>query len=172
MLSQFPRNTRHVLWSPCEDVPILTEDLDERAFLFAVESHADGDDAVRMVLVQPDLLGVLVRLKGRLGCGPLSFLQVLLGEVNFALDFFELVRDDERLSQLGTGSRALDGTLVIARDCDDSFWARHLHLQVRVMRHRHEFGQSRSSEEGVVGAAQVDNLEPDRLAEEVALRGE
>ena len=52
------------MWSPCEDVPILTEELDERAFLFAVESRADGDDAVRMVLGQPDLLGILVRLEG------------------------------------------------------------------------------------------------------------
>ena len=75
------------MWDPCEDVPILTEELDERAFLFAAESRADSDDVVRMVLVQPDLLGVLVRLEGRLGCGPLSFLQVLLGEVNFAPNY-------------------------------------------------------------------------------------
>jgi hypothetical protein len=37
VLSQLPRYTRHVEWLPCEDVPVLTEELDERFFLFAVE---------------------------------------------------------------------------------------------------------------------------------------
>ena len=37
VLSQLPGYTRHVGWFPCEDVPVLTEELDERFFLFAVE---------------------------------------------------------------------------------------------------------------------------------------
>ena len=94
MLNQFPRNTRHVLWSPCEDVPILTEELDERAFLFRVQARADHSDAVRIGFVQPDLLRVLVRLEGCLGALPCSILQVLLGEVDLALNLLELRRDD------------------------------------------------------------------------------
>ena len=37
VLSQFPRYTWHVRRFSCEDVPVLTEELDERFFLFAVE---------------------------------------------------------------------------------------------------------------------------------------
>ena len=37
VLSQSPRYTWHVRGFPCEDVPVLTEELDERFFLLAVE---------------------------------------------------------------------------------------------------------------------------------------
>ena len=36
-LNQSPGYTWHVRGFPCEDVPILTEELDERFFLFVVE---------------------------------------------------------------------------------------------------------------------------------------
>ena len=39
VLSQSPGYTWHVRGFPCEDVPVLTEELDERFFLFAVERH-------------------------------------------------------------------------------------------------------------------------------------
>ena len=41
MLSQSPGNTRHVRRLPCKDVPVLTEELDERFFLFGVECCGD-----------------------------------------------------------------------------------------------------------------------------------
>ena len=41
MLSHPPGNTRHVSRLPCEDVPVLTEELDERFFLFGVEHCRD-----------------------------------------------------------------------------------------------------------------------------------
>ena len=41
MLSQSPGNTWHVSWLPCEDVPVLTEELDERFFLLRVECCGD-----------------------------------------------------------------------------------------------------------------------------------
>jgi hypothetical protein len=34
MLGEFPGYTWHVRWLQCEDVPVLTEELDDRAFLF------------------------------------------------------------------------------------------------------------------------------------------
>ena len=37
MLGEFRRYTWHVFGGPCEDVPILMEEIDELAFLFAVE---------------------------------------------------------------------------------------------------------------------------------------
>ena len=41
MLGQFPGNTRHVRGFPCEDVPVLTKELDVRFFLFGVERRCD-----------------------------------------------------------------------------------------------------------------------------------
>ena len=41
VLSEFPRYTRHVKRLPCKDVPVLTDELDERAFLFRIQVGAD-----------------------------------------------------------------------------------------------------------------------------------
>ena len=68
------------------------EELDERTFLFQIQARANHSDAVRVSFVQPDLLCVLVRLEGGLGTLPRSIFQVLLGEVDFALDLFEIGR--------------------------------------------------------------------------------
>ena len=38
VLGVLPRDTRHVFGGPCEDIPILTEEVDELTFLFAVEA--------------------------------------------------------------------------------------------------------------------------------------
>jgi hypothetical protein len=43
VLSEFPRDTRHVGWLPCKDVTVLTEELGERAFLCLGEAGADDD---------------------------------------------------------------------------------------------------------------------------------
>ena len=41
VLSQPPGYTWHVRRFPCKDVPVLTEELDERFFLFGVECCGD-----------------------------------------------------------------------------------------------------------------------------------
>ena len=43
VLSEFPRYTWHVRRLPCKDVPILTDELDERAFLFWIQICADTE---------------------------------------------------------------------------------------------------------------------------------
>ena len=43
VLSEFPRYTWHVGWFPCEDVPILMDELDERAFLFGIQIGTDSE---------------------------------------------------------------------------------------------------------------------------------
>src|ERR1043165_3703167 len=48
VLGEFSRHTRHVLWRPCKDVPVLTEKLDELAFLFIAESSSDQDELGRV----------------------------------------------------------------------------------------------------------------------------
>ena len=62
--------------------------------------------------------------------------------------------------------------LVVTDDGDDPLGTRHLQLEVGIVRHRHELGERRAAEEGVVGAAEVDHLEPDGLAAEVLLGAE
>jgi hypothetical protein len=42
VLSEFPRYTWHVRRLPRKDVPVLTDELDERAFLFRIQGSADA----------------------------------------------------------------------------------------------------------------------------------
>ena len=42
VLSEFSRYTWHVRRLPCKDVPILTDELDERAFLFWIQVGTDA----------------------------------------------------------------------------------------------------------------------------------
>ena len=42
VLSKFPRDTWHVRKGPRKNIPILTEKLDELAFLFVIEAGTDG----------------------------------------------------------------------------------------------------------------------------------
>ena len=43
VLSEFPRYTWHVGGFPCKDVPVLTDELDERTFLFRIQITADAE---------------------------------------------------------------------------------------------------------------------------------
>ena len=42
VLSEPPRDTRHIRWLLGKDIPILTEELDERAFLFRIQSGTNS----------------------------------------------------------------------------------------------------------------------------------
>ena len=63
VLGKLPRYTRHVMWGPCEDVTVLTEELDELAFLFAAEPGPNNDALARVGGVQGNPLAVLCCLK-------------------------------------------------------------------------------------------------------------
>jgi hypothetical protein len=45
---------------PCKDIPILTEEADELAFLFGVQTGADEGMALREKLIQSYFLDILV----------------------------------------------------------------------------------------------------------------
>ena len=68
VLGVFPRDTRHVLWFPCKNIPILMEEVDELAFLFAVKAGACDNvlAAARVFRVQLYFLGLLGGLEGGL----------------------------------------------------------------------------------------------------------
>ena len=56
MLGEFRRYTWHVFGGPCEDVPILMEEIDELAFLFAVEVPTYDSVPLRVLRIQGYLL--------------------------------------------------------------------------------------------------------------------
>jgi hypothetical protein len=41
MLSQLSRDPRHIGWTPCENVSVVSEETGEREFLFGVEVGPD-----------------------------------------------------------------------------------------------------------------------------------
>ena len=43
VLSEFSQDTRQVRRFPCKDVPVLTDELDERAFLFWIQVGTDDE---------------------------------------------------------------------------------------------------------------------------------
>ena len=43
VLSEFPQYTWHVRRFPCKDVMVLTDELDERAFLFGIQVSTDTE---------------------------------------------------------------------------------------------------------------------------------
>ena len=63
VLDEFPQHTRHVLWRPCKDVPILTEKLDELAFLFAAQAGSDNHGLGGVGGIQSHSLVVLCSLE-------------------------------------------------------------------------------------------------------------
>ena len=67
MLGEIRRNTRHVLWGPCKDIPILTEEIDELAFLFAVKVRTYDSVPFWVLWVQGYLLCFFGRLERALG---------------------------------------------------------------------------------------------------------
>jgi hypothetical protein len=43
VLSQLPGDTRHIGWTPCEDVSVFPKEASECEFLFGVEVGPDND---------------------------------------------------------------------------------------------------------------------------------
>src|SRR3954470_622190 len=64
VLSEFPRDTRHVGWLPCEDVPVLTEELDKRAFLCWAHARPDRHHLAGVAWDQLEGAGVHRCLEG------------------------------------------------------------------------------------------------------------
>ena len=58
VLSEFPRYTWHVRRLPCKDIPILTDELDERAFLFGIQIGTDSELLGRIAGHEVNKLGL------------------------------------------------------------------------------------------------------------------
>jgi hypothetical protein len=56
VLSQLPRDTRHIGWTPCENDSIVPEETGEHEFLFGVEVGPDDDFLGCIGQTEADLL--------------------------------------------------------------------------------------------------------------------
>ena len=133
VLGVLPRDTWHVLGGPCEDILILIEEVDELAFLFAVEAGAYDNvlAAVGVFRVELHFLGLLGGLEGGL-VGRVQGRDRCSGGLacqgDDPVELVPLLGNDQRLGQRGAVSGALQGPAVIAGDRDQALGTRHLHL--------------------------------------------
>jgi hypothetical protein len=91
MLGEFSGYTSHVRWLPCEDVPVLMEELDDRAFLFGGQICPYGGGLAGIASDKFHLLCVNYRLEG--GWGGRNFLHGCrhLRWVRDGVDLFEFL---------------------------------------------------------------------------------
>jgi hypothetical protein len=64
VLNDLPRDARHLYWTPCKNVVVASEEVDELAFLFGVSADPDLDCLDRVLGVDLHGLGILGRLEG------------------------------------------------------------------------------------------------------------
>ena len=119
MLGEILRNTQHVLWGPCKDVSILTEEIDEIAFLFTVKVCTHDSVPLWVLRVQGYLLCLFGRLERTLSLRLFwvgRYLRLLAGHRHNSLKEPLLGRDYQGLGQptaLCCGRRRLPATVKI-----------------------------------------------------------
>ena len=155
MLDDLPRYARHVRGTPCEHIGIHVEKVDKHGFLFAVEGGADPQRlAIGAVGVDRDELDGLYGLKSP---------GTALGVRHFATELVEV--DDEglglhdSLGVLNAFDIAVVCMLVRGLDSDDAVGARHLELEVGVVRDRHELGVAWAPQDSVISPLKPNHLE-------------
>ena len=100
-LGEFPQHTRHVMRSPCKDVLILTEKLDELAFLFAAQAGSDDHKLGGVGGVESEPLAVLCSLELCLIISSLGLpsrqrcLDLSLGHSHDLVELAPLLGDDQ-----------------------------------------------------------------------------
>ena len=153
MLSLLPRNSQHVRWLPCEDVPVVLEEGGERAFLCRVEAGPDHCGLVRLIVLEDD--GLVrhgwreLRLGGRLLGGDLLLIR---REVLCYLSNKGRVPGSfQGVGELDVLSLACVRCLQISIDQEDPLGSRHLQEKIRMVGDCYELGESWSPKYGVVG---------------------
>ena len=121
MLGDLPRNARHIRGLPCKDVFVITEEVNECAFLFGGEH---GTDAYRFTFrvagVYEDLLRALCRFER-----PGQFLAVGCFFGHLFLEGDELLGGNSCRGVAAAFDLAFVGTLEGGADGDDPAGARH-----------------------------------------------
>ncbi len=88
VLGEFPGNTWHVCWTPGEDFPALTEELNERAFLCSIEVGCDESRFLWVAWVNLNFLRVLGGVESLIWQGSTCFWQHVVISGAFELCIF------------------------------------------------------------------------------------
>jgi hypothetical protein len=158
VLGQLPRDSRHVRRLPCEHIPIVLQELDERAFLFIVEAGTDDCSLafIRESHIDPfSFFNQPHRGRNR------SFIRgdheifILQSAISLCGKGYQGPGSESRLN--GT-PKAFHDTLEVSTHGDNPLRPRHLEYHVRVVRNGHEFCQSWSYNDGVVPTVEACHL--------------
>jgi hypothetical protein len=163
MLGKFPRYTCHVRWLPCKDIPILTEELDERAFLFGGQICPNGGGLGVIASDKFHLFCINCRLKGGRGGRNLLLGCRHLRGVRVGMDFFELLAEEHCFRESGFSFLALLCLSEAAINGDYAIRSWHLQLIVDVTWPRMEAVESGAPEDHVVCTFERDHLKGYRL---------
>ena len=129
ILGDFPRNARHIQGFPRKDVFIVTEEVDERAFLFRGKR---GTNAYRFTLRAAGIYADFFRALDRLE-RPGQFLGVGHFFGNLLPEGGEFLRGDDYGGMTAAFDFALISTLERGADGDDPMGARHFQLEVCIV---------------------------------------
>jgi hypothetical protein len=163
VLGDIPRYAWHVRGTPRKKFGVCAEKVDEHCFLFGVELGADPDF----------LAGVVAGVeRDRLDC--LGWLEVAGMPLHVGRLFGEAIQVGDEGFGLGEGFGvlhafhvALVSVAVRGSNSDDSLRARHLELEISVVRDDHKLGVARSSQHRVIGPLEPDYLESEGFPSEV-----
>jgi hypothetical protein len=163
LLGDIPRYAGHVRGTPCENVGVCAEKVDEHCFLFGIDLEAD-----------PDLLVGVVAGVERDGLNRLRWLEV----AGMALHVWRLLGEALQVGDEGLGFGEGLGVLhalhvafvrvsVRGADGDDPVGAWHLELEIGVVGDGHELGVAWPPQHCVVGSSEPDHLEWEGFPSEV-----
>jgi hypothetical protein len=174
VLSEFPRYTQHVRWLPCEDVSVLTEELDEHAFVCGARVLANDDLLPGVARNEVDVHCIFGRLERRRRAKiPSRTLEEgVLEPVDVEHHLLQLLLGDDGICLLVVVVLAFDRLVGVAENIDDAIWTQYLHPVLCVTGAGHEFGEGGSPEDAMVWALKADHLEADLLLAKVVLHAE
>ena len=138
----------HVRRLPCEDIAVVTQEVDELTFLFGRKLGPDPNCLGWVGGVDSHRLGFLERTEGRRG-GWFAAVWDCRGRRFPEPRKFRRV--DDRSGELEVFVVAHEGVRERAAHSDDAVWSRHLQLELGVVGDRHKFSIAWPPQDGVVG---------------------
>jgi hypothetical protein len=164
VLSQLSRDSWHVRRLPCKHIPIVLQELDERAFLFVVEAGTDNCSLAFIRESKIDHFSFFSRShRGRSRSLIQRDCEVFVHQL--AIDLCRKgYRGPDSESRLNGTPKAFRSALEVSTHGDDPLRSWHFEYHIRVVWNSHEFCQSWSSNDGVVPSIEACHLKPQELS--------
>jgi hypothetical protein len=148
---------------PCEHIPIVLLELDERAFIFVTEAGADDCSLAFIRESQIDPFSFFSRAhKGHSQSVIRGDREVFVHQLAIGL-CGKGYRGPRSESHLNGTLKAFHDALEVGTHGDDALRPMHLEYHIRVVWNCHEFCQSWSSNDGVVPAIETRHFKPQEL---------